>query len=144
MFSRGCGFSLEYWLFGSGWCLLENLCTRFYTKLVRCYETEPMSLVNWRHFVHGRSSARSSCCLFPNTGNLSEKWKGGGCAPHLWSCTSSAVEASEVAASTPSCLCCQFPIFAPVSSLDDTEAPFMSLLNHPCGSVGLHPPSSFR
>lgn len=78
MFPRGCGFSLYYWLFGTGWCLLENLCTRFYTKLVCCYETDPMSLVNWRHFVLGRSSARSSCGLFPNTGNLSEKWEGGG------------------------------------------------------------------
>lgn len=58
-------FSAEF-AFWAGCCFLEKLCSRFYTKLVCCYETDPLSLVNCRHFVFSRLSARSSCSLFPN------------------------------------------------------------------------------
>lgn len=43
---RGCGFA-----FSAGCCFcfcffLQKLCSRFYTKLVCCYETDPLSLVH--------------------------------------------------------------------------------------------------
>lgn len=114
-------FSAEF-AFWAGCCFLEKLCSRFYTKLVCCYETDPLSLVNCRHFVFGRLSARSSCSLFPNrNGHGGGGW--GISATHLWTqgCTSSAVEATEVAAIIPSCLCFLVSILASISSLLRTQ-----------------------